>query len=145
MMIPYKQEIHFFGLFPKMQFLEQTLIWKSAKNKTLQRFQFSIKYPGLKKTSGLGGSNPPLSAWVLLGRILSLSASANLCKIIFILNKLFALLVTLKTEQIEGHGQKDNNLKKTCSRILRMRMKSNCSNKTVAKQQEIHFSTLKKI
>lgn len=50
------------------------------------------------------GSNPPLFAWVLFGRILSLSASANLRKIIFILNKLFALLVTLKTEQIEGHG-----------------------------------------
>lgn len=49
-------------------------------------------------------SNPPLSAWVLFGGILGLSASANLCKITFILNKLFALLVTLKTEQIEGHG-----------------------------------------
>lgn len=78
-------------------------------------------------------SNPSLSASALFGKILSLSASANLCKIIFILNKLFAPLVTLKTEQIEGHGWKDNNLRKNDCRFLRMRNKSNCSNKTVEK------------
>lgn len=55
------------------------------------------------------GSNPSLPAWALFSKILGLSA--NLCKIIFILNKLFAPLVTLKTEQIEGCGWKNNNLK----------------------------------
>lgn len=62
------------------------------------------------------GSNPSLPAWALFSKILGLSASANLCKIIFILNKLFALLVTLKAEQIEGCGWKNNDLKsKDCT------------------------------
>lgn len=79
------------------------------------------------------GSNPSLLAWALCGKILRLSASVNLCKIIFILNKLFALLVTLKTEQIEGHGWKDNNLRNNDSRFLKMGMKSNCCNRTMEK------------
>lgn len=77
-------------------------------------------------------SNPSLPAWVLSGKIVSLSASTNLCKIIFILKKLFALLVTLKTEQIEGHGWKDNHLRNDCG-FLRMRNKNDCSNKTMEK------------
>jgi len=79
------------------------------------------------------GSNPSLSAWPLFGKILSLSASANLCKIIFLLNKLFASLVTLKTEQIEGHEWKNNNLRNNDCGFLRIRNKSNCSNKTMEK------------
>lgn len=78
-------------------------------------------------------SNLSLPAWVLSGKILSLSASTNLCKIIFILKKSFALLVTLKTEQIEGHGWKDNHLRNNDCGFLRMRNKSNCSNKTMEK------------
>lgn len=52
------------------------------------------------------GSNPSLPACALFGKILRLSASTNLCKIIFILNKLFALLVTLKQNKLKGMGRR---------------------------------------